>query len=207
MRFMTNEVKMADPGPLGLAAFALTTFVLSCINANLVPGDILGTVIPLALFYGGLTQLLAGMWEFKSGNTFGATAFASYGAFWIALGVFVHLQLVGELKFGNNAGIALGLFLLGWTIFTFYMWIASFKTNKALFTVFTLLILAFIFLTIGAFDSSTATQIGGWIGILTAIAAWYTSAAAVINSTFGRVVLSVGARPAHVSSSKSNLKA
>lgn len=190
---MSNEVKIADPGPLGLAAFALTTFVLSSINANLVPGDILGTFLPLALFYGGLTQLLAGMWEFRSGNTFGATAFSSYGAFWMALGVFVHLQLVGELKFGAHGGIALGLFLLAWTIFTFYMWIGSFKTNKALVVVFSLLLVTFIFLTLGAFGASSFTVIGGWLGILTAVAAWYTSAAGLINSTFGRVVLSVGA--------------
>ncbi len=190
-----NEVKIADPGPLGLAAFALTTFVLSSVNAGLFPGDVLGTFLPLALFYGGLAQLLAGMWEFRKNNTFGATAFASYGAFWIALGTMVYLELNGLLKFGKDGDVALGLFLVSWTIFTLYMWIGSFKTNKALVVVFTLLLVTFILLDIGALGGATgATMLGGWIGILTAIAAWYTSAAGVINSTYGKVVLSVGAK-------------
>ncbi len=190
---MANEVKVADPGPLGLAAFALTTFVLSSINAGLFPGDVLGTFLPIALFYGGLAQLLAGMWEFRNNNTFGATAFSSYGAFWISLGALVYLELTGVLKFQTDANVALGLFLIAWTIFTFYMWIGSFRTNKALLAVFTLLLLTFILLDIGAFGASGATMLGGWVGILTAIAAWYTSAAGVINSVFGKVVLSVGA--------------
>ncbi|HHY67030.1 acetate uptake transporter [Kyrpidia sp.] len=195
---MASEVKItgiSDPGPLGLAAFALTTFVLSSINAGLFPEAVLGTFLPLALFYGGLAQLLAGMWEFRTGNTFGATAFSSYGAFWMSLGTFVYLQLKGVLDFKVDAGVALGLFLLAWTIFTFYMWIGSFRTNKALITVFTLLFLTFVLLTVGAFGSVGATHVGGWLGILTAVVAWYTSAAGVINSTFGRTVLSVGAKP------------
>ncbi|RIV22900.1 hypothetical protein D2Q93_08720 [Alicyclobacillaceae bacterium I2511] len=194
---MENEVKIigvnvSDPGPLGLAGFALTTFVLSTVNAGLFPGTVLGTFLPLALFYGGLAQLLAGMWEFRTGNTFGATAFTSYGAFWMSLGTLVYLELNGTLKFGPDANIALGLFLIAWTIFTFYMWIGSFGTNKALISVFTLLLLTFIFLDFGAFGSANMTKIGGWLGILTGIAAWYASAAGVINSTFGKTVLSVG---------------
>jgi len=198
-----SQAKLADPGPLGLAAFALTTFVLSCVNAGVFPGGVLGTFLPLALFYGGTVQLLAGMWEFKNGNTFGSTAFSSYGGFWISLGALVYLELKGVLDFKADGNVALGLFLLAWTIFTFYMWIASFKTNRALVVVFTLLTITFILLTIGAFSSQAMTVAGGWFGILTAIAAWYTSAAGVINSTYGRVVLSVGAKPASVDHSAS----
>lgn len=200
-----NQGKVSDPGPLGLAAFALTTFVLSTINAGWFSGAIVGVVIPLALFYGGVAQLLAGMWEFKTGNTFGSTAFTSYGAFWIALGALVYLEVHGVLNFGADANVALGLFLLSWTIFTFYMWIGSFRTNRALVTVFTLLFLTFLFLTIGAFGSASMTKVGGWLGILTAVAAWYASAAGVINSTFGRTVLSVGAKQAQTDSA--NMKA
>ncbi|MCF8564718.1 acetate uptake transporter [Alicyclobacillus tolerans] len=190
---MADPVKTADPGPLGLAAFALTTFVLSSVNAGIFPAAVLGTFLPLALFYGGLGQLLAGMWEFRSGNTFGATAFTSYGAFWMSLGTLVYLELKGVLDFKADGAIALGLFLLAWTIFTFYMWIGSFATNRALVVVFTLLFITFILLTIGALAAPGATAIGGWMGVLTAIAAWYTSAAGVINATFGKKVLSVGA--------------
>ncbi len=204
---MANEVKIADPGPLGLAAFALTTFVLSAVNANLFPGDVLGTFLPLALFYGGLAQLLAGMWEFRNGNTFGATAFSSYGAFWISLGAMVYLELKGVLAFGKDADVALGLFLVAWTIFTLYMWVASFRTNKALLVVFTLLTITFILLDIGAFGATGATKLGGWIGILTALSAWYASAAGVINPLFGREVLSVGAaKPAAAPASSSHAR-
>ncbi len=194
---MENEVKItgvsvSDPGPLGLAGFALTTFVLSAVNAGLFPSIALGTFLPLALFYGGLAQFLAGMWEFRTGNTFGATAFSSYGAFWMSLGTLVYLELNGVLKFGSDANTALGLFLISWTAFTFYMWVGSFGTNRALIIVFTLLLLTFIFLDFGAFGAANMTKIGGWLGIFTGIAAWYASAAGIINNTFGKTILSVG---------------
>jgi uncharacterized protein len=175
---------IADPAPLGLAAFAMTTFVLSLANANFYP--LAGTAaISLALFYGGLGQLLAGMWEFKRGNTFGATAFSSYGAFWLA---FWYLLT-------HNPGTSLtptvvGTFLFAWTIFTGYMMIPTFKLNGALVTVFVLLFITFALLTIGAYNSkASVTHAGGWVGVLTALAAWYTSAAIVANDVFGKTVL------------------
>jgi succinate-acetate transporter protein len=184
-----KESAIADPGPLGLACFALTTFCLSMVNAGLVVKESVAVVIALALVYGGATQILAGMWEFKKNNTFGATAFSSYGAFWIFLGVF---ELLGAQKILVIPPQGVWLFLLAWTIFTFYMWIGSFGTNKALVTTFTLLLLAFILLTIGAAGNTSAHTMGGYAGILTAIVAWYTSFAGVLNNTFGRVVLPVG---------------
>lgn len=184
-----KESSIADPGPLGLACFALTTFCLSMVNAGFVDKSATIVVIALALVYGGATQILAGMWEFKKNNVFGATAFASYGAFWISLGVF---DLLSTLKLVTVPSQGVWLFLLAWTIFTFYMWIGSFATNKALLTTFTLLLIAFILLTIGAAGNAAAHTWGGYIGILTALVAWYTSAAGVINTVNGRVVLPVG---------------
>jgi len=181
---------IADPAPLGLAAFALTTFVLSFFNADLVNKGGEPVVLGLALAYGGLAQLLAGMWEFRNNNTFGATAFTSFGAFWISL--FVFDQFLADSVPAAQLGNAVGLYLIGWGIFTAYMWIASFRVSVAVMIVFALLAPTFIVLGIGnAADNSTIIQIGGWLGIATAIAAWYASFASVTNRTFGRVVLPV----------------
>src|SRR5216110_3891156 len=111
---------IADPGPLGLAAFALTTFVLSMFNADLVGAGGEPVVLGLALAYGGLAQLFAGMWEFRTGNTFGATAFTSYGAFWLSFWAFEQFyakDITDKVALGN----AVGLFLIGWGVFTAYM--------------------------------------------------------------------------------------
>jgi succinate-acetate transporter protein len=180
---------IADPAPLGLAAFALTTFILSLANAKVYPSAA-GAAVYTAIAYGGTVQLLAGMWEFKRGNTFGATAFSSYGAFWIA--VFFIVQ-VGKIDPGDPANAALmGTFFLGWVIFTAYMTIATMRLNVALFAVFLLLTLTFLALCIGSFQASSGwIKLGGWLGVATAAAAWYTSFAIVLKSTFGRDVLPV----------------
>ena len=174
----------ANPAPLGLCAFALTTFVLSAANAKLFDGA--GIVIGLALFYGGLAQILAGMWEFKTGNTFGATAFTSYGAFWLAVGASIQFKLIP-----NEA--AFGFFLLGWTIFTGVMLLASLKTNAALMTVFILLFVTFILLTADAFGAGTK-QSGGYFGLATAAAAWYVALAGLLASMPSAFTLPVGPR-------------
>jgi succinate-acetate transporter protein len=181
---------IGDPAPLGLAAFALTTFVLSFFNAGLVSDKGLPVVLGLALAYGGITQLLAGMWEFRNNNTFGATAFTSYGAFWISY--FVLEQFHASKIPAANLGKAVGLYLIAWGIFTTYMWIASFRVSVAVMVVFALLAATFIVLGIGeANGTSSIVKAGGWIGIATAIAAWYASFAGVTNKTFGRVILPV----------------
>jgi hypothetical protein len=178
---------IADPAPLGLAGFAMTTFVLSLANAKVWPAGA-AAAVALALAYGGGAQLLAGMWEFKRGNTFGATAFSSYGAFWLS---FWYLNTHTAIA-PADAPVVVGTFLLGWTIFTAYMAIATFRLNMALVAVFVLLTLTFVFLTIGAFHSSDGwTKLGGWVGVATAAAAWYTSFAIVLKSTFNRDVLPV----------------
>lgn len=187
------QPSIADPGPLGLAGFAMTTFVLSVFNANLLNAGLLTVVLPLALFYGGIAQLLAGMWEFRKGNTFGALAFASYGAFWLSYYWFVHVIAAG-LQPAGEVHKAVGLFLLVWTIFTLYMTVAAMRTNGAVLAVFVALTLAFLFLTIGAFASTDPaksgwTHLGGWIGLITAVLAWYASFAGVANSTWGKAIL------------------
>jgi uncharacterized protein len=185
--------KVADPGPLGLAAFALTTFVLSFFNAGLAPASGEPVVFGLAFAYGGLAQLLAGMWEFRTGNTFGAVAFTSYGAFWLSFWAYVQF-FADDLpaKDPGVAGHAVGLYLIAWGIFTTYMFIASLRTTAAVALVFALLATTFIVLGIGDVSATEdVTKAGGWLGIATAIAAWYASFAAVTNSTFGRTVLPV----------------
>jgi succinate-acetate transporter protein len=182
--------KPADPGPLGLGAFAMTTFVLSMFNSNLVDGKGgLPVVLGLALAYGGIVQLIAGIWEFRTGNTFGAVAFCSFGAFWIsfwALNVFYAKGITG------NVGNAVGVYLWAWAIFTAYMTIAALRVSGAVLIVFVLLTATFILLAIGSDGAqATATHWGGYLGLATAAAAWYASAAAVTNSTFGRTVMPV----------------
>ena len=184
----TVASRVADPGPLGLAAFAMTTFFLSTVNAGLVPASVSGGVLALAFFYGGIAQVLAGMWEFVKGNTFGATAFASYGAFWLAVWYLLDRGVLAGM--GADEGKGFGLFLLGWTIFTFYMFICSINTSGVLIAVFGALTLTFLCLTIGAFGAHTGiTKLGGWLGLITAVLAWYGSMAGVLNSTAKRVVL------------------
>ncbi|MEA2448486.1 MAG: uncharacterized protein QOG63_418 [Thermoleophilaceae bacterium] len=181
----------ADPGPLGLAAFALTTFVLSMFNSGLVSEKGLPVVLGLALAYGGLAQLLAGMWEFRTGNTFGAVAFTSYGAFWLSFWAFNQFY-ADKITSPVTTGHAVGLYLIAWGIFTAYMFIASLRVSVAVAVVFALLAATFIVLGIGdATANVDVSKAGGFIGIATAIAAWYASFAAVANSTFGRTILPV----------------
>jgi succinate-acetate transporter protein len=182
---------IADPGPLGLAAFAGTTFFLSVVNTNMLGATVEGVVLGLALFYGGIAQLLAGMWEFVKGNTFGAVAFASFGAFWLS-----YWYLTNHLPTGaapKDVFHAVGVYLLMWTIFTAYMAVAATRTTGAVLAVLVLLTLTFLALTIGWLDNHSTNwiKVGGWLGIITAAAAWYASFAAVVNSTFKRVVMPV----------------
>lgn len=179
--------RVADPAALGLAGFAMTTFALSIGNTN-VWGAGAKAALALALVYGGAVQLFAGMWEFVRRNTFGALAFSSYGAFWIAYYVFVKFVAPGVSP--SDLPVATGVFLLGWTFFTFYMVPASFRISVAVATVFVLLTATFACLTVGAFHSSVGwTKTGGWLGVATAAVAWYTSFAIVVNETFKKTVI------------------
>src|SRR5437016_14165297 len=190
----------ADPAPLGLGAFALTTFILSGHNATFIP-DLIW--VGPALFYGGVAQLLAGMWEFRNRNVFGATAFSTYGGFWLSLGVFVVLiqttKLGGALKGAADVPNALAWFLIAFAIFNFYMLLWSTRMNMAVFGVFLKLQVTEILLAVGflmeahGHPNNGWIHAGGWVGILTAAVAWYTSAAGVVNGMSPTPVVPVGA--------------
>ena len=190
---------VADPAPLGLAGFATTTFILSMINADLVGGGVAtaaGIVAGMAFAYGGIAQFAAGLWEFRNGNTFGATAFCSYGMFWLSFYLLLHVTASALPK--TEAFSAIGLYLWAWAIFTAYMTVAALRTTGAVFAVFLLLTITFILLGIGnsALTGTLSTtnstiKIGGYVGLATAIVAWYASFAGVLNDTWGKTVLPV----------------
>ena len=189
---------VADPAPLGLAGFALTTFLLSGHNATFIP-DIIW--VSPALFYGGLAQLLAGMWEYRNRNVFGATAFSTYGGFWLGLGIFVVLletTKLGAGLHGPDVPNALAWFLFAFAIFNFYMLLWSTRINVAVFSVFLTLQLTEVLLVIGFFreahghPNNWILHAGGWVGVVTAAVAWYTSAAGVVNGMSPGPVVPVG---------------
>jgi succinate-acetate transporter protein len=156
--------------------------LLSCFNAGLVAKNLEAVVLPVALFYGGIVQVLAGMWEFRKANAFGALAFSSYGAFWLSLAAYIKFVAPGLPA--DSAGSATGLFLLSWTIFTASMTVVALRTDRVLASVFVTLLATFVFLTVGALaGSATIGLIGGYLGILTAVLAWYASFRGVAKAT------------------------
>jgi uncharacterized protein len=191
---------IADPAPLGLAAFALTTFLLSAKNADWMSHAGSLTFVGYAFAYGGLVQLLAGMWEFRNRNVFGCTAFSTYGGFWIGLYFYVHdfgLGLVGAGKIAEF-NHDLGWILLAFAVFNTYMLILSTQVNLAVFAVFLTLEITEIVGAIANFDAGShlaptgLVKTAGYIGIVTAIAAWYASAAGVSNGMGGKLRFPVG---------------
>ncbi|HEX3055267.1 MAG TPA: acetate uptake transporter [Gaiellaceae bacterium] len=198
---LVEGVPAADPAPLGLAAFALTTFLLSGHGASFIPDAIW---IGPALFYGGIVQLLAGMWEFRNRNVFGATAFSTYGGFWLGLGSVVVLADVSKTFAASLAGAnltnALAWFLIAFAIFNTYMLLWSMRVSVAVFGVFltlevTEIVLAAAYFNLSHGGSSYLLHVGGWCGVVTAAVAWYTSAAGVVNGMSPVPVLPVGAAP------------
>jgi uncharacterized protein len=192
---------VADPAPLGLGAFALTTFLLSAANAGWMTKATGSAWLGFAFSYGGLCQLLAGMWEFRNRNVFGATAFSTYGGFWIGIGLWA--LLVAPPPAGASplvaaahaaaAGKDLGWILLAFAIFNTYMLLWSTMVNMAVFAVFLTLEATEVILFIGQFGAnSNVIKIGGYVGVVTALTAWYTSAAGVANGLRGRPLLPVG---------------
>jgi succinate-acetate transporter protein len=181
----------ADPGPLGLASFAATTFILSMFNSGLMGKAGEPIVLGMALAVGGLAQFVAGMWEFRTGNTFGAVAFTSFGAFWLSFWAFNQFYAT-KITDPTTVGHAVGLYLITWGIFTAYMTIASLRVSAAVCLVFVLLTATFLLLGIGNADASDSiVKAGGYFGLATALAAWYASFAGVTNGTFRRTVLPV----------------
>jgi len=183
------DSKQANPAALGLGGFALTTFILNIVNAGLISGENLGMVLPIGIFYGGLAQFCAGMWEFKRGDTFGATCFSSFGAFWMSVAVLIILENTGVISPVPREGMA--VMFIAWGIFTAYATIASLKVNKAVTSIFVTLTILFFLLVAGEWNS-TVHKIAGYEGILCALIAWYTAAAVLINTLFERDVLPLG---------------
>jgi len=184
----------ADPAPLGLAAFALTTFLLSAANAHWMTTATGDAWLGFALAYGGLAQFAAVMWEFRNRNVFGATAFGTYGAFWIGIGLWALLVAPPPAGAGPAAVLAhaaatgkdLGWILLAFAIFNTYMLLWSTLLNWAIFGVFLTLEATEIVLFIGNFAANAnIVKVGGYVGVLTALVAWYASAAIVVNTMRG----------------------
>jgi succinate-acetate transporter protein len=191
----------ADPAPLGLAAFALTTFLLSAANAGWMKSATGDAWLGFAFAYGGLGQLLAGMWEFRNRNVFGATAFSTYAGFWIGLGLWALLVApapagAGPLAVAAHAAAAqqdVAWILLAFAIFNTYMLLWSTQVNAAVFGVFLTLEVTEVVLFIGNFAANASiVKVGGYVGVLTALVAWYTSAAGVINGMRGAPFVPVG---------------
>lgn len=182
---------IADPVPVGIAGFGMTTFVLSCVNAGFFGGSASAPmVLGLAIFYGGIVQLLAGMWAFRKGETFAAVAFCSYGGgFWLSY--YFLVWVVGPHLPASVVGNATGLYLLGWLIFTFYMTIAALRTNAAILWVFITLTATYLLLVLAELGvaSSTLLPIAGYVGITCGVTAWYVAFAHVTNATFGRELI------------------
>lgn len=184
-------MKLANPAPLGLTGFALTTWMLSMVNAGWFTGDSVPLVLACAFAFGGTAQFAAGLMEMPRGNTFGFVAFCSYGAFWWNFALFVQF-------FAAKVPAAfVGWWLAMWGLFTFFMWIGSFALNKAVQLVFLALWITFLVLAVGEWTGiALLHQAGGYLGLVTAALAFYLAAAEVINETHGRVVLPIGAPPA-----------
>lgn len=202
----TTERKIANPAPLGLSAFALTTFVLSLINVQARGVTTPNIVVASAYGYGGLVQLLAGMWEMAVGNTFGATALSSYGGFWIAFGITLTpggFAIVDAYSADNGLTFdyAFGFFLFGWFIFTFILLICTLRSTVAFFLLFFFLDLAFLLLAIGYIlpqDGAPDTKIikaGGYFGLFAAFAAWYNALAGIADSSNSFFVIPVAHFP------------
>jgi len=184
--------KFGNPAPLGLCAFALTTFVLSLTNANTRHVSTPNIVVGLAYAYGGIIQLLAGMWEMAVGNTFGATALSSYGGFWISYGIIQTggFGIVAAYEDptndpnGHQLHAALGFYLIAWFIFTFMMCLCTMRSTLAFFSLFFFLDITFMLLAIGNFMMSDATiRAAGVFGLITAFIAWWNALAGLLDST------------------------
>jgi succinate-acetate transporter protein len=181
------SARLADPVPVGLAGFGLTTFMLSMIEVGAVSKSALPVVLGSALAYGGILQLLAGMWAFVRHNTFAAVALGSYGAFWISYWALNTFYLSKIPVAEQNS--ALGLFLISWAVFSFYMWIVSFRVNLGVMLVFVTLWPAYLLLGLGTVNASAGlTHIGGAFGIATALLAWYVSFAETLHNTIGKAI-------------------
>ena len=183
----------ANPGPLGLMAFGLTTVLLNGHNAGLIP--LSGIILSMGVFYGGIAQVIAGIMEWKKNSTFGMTAFLSYGFFWLTfVGIFAFPKWIGGAALDLGAtSTGLGYYLIAWGLFTGLMFVATLRINRSLQTVFLSLTILFVLLAVGEWTGNeTITKIAGWEGIFVGLSAVYGSIAQVWNELYGRVILPIG---------------
>jgi succinate-acetate transporter protein len=189
-----EPLKIANPGPLGLFGFGLTTVVLSCINAGILPPETVPVIVPLAFAYGGVAQLIAGFLEFKVGNTFGMVAFTSFGLFWWWFALLKWTVGAGWLKAPPAVGIA--CVLLMWGVFTFLLWIVTFRLSLGVWSIFLLLWITFFLLAAGDaginLGNMSFGKTGGYLGLITGIDAMVVGFIEVLNATAGRVVVPLG---------------
>ncbi|QBD81650.1 hypothetical protein EPA93_39045 [Ktedonosporobacter rubrisoli] len=192
--------EIANPIPLGLSAFAFTTAIIGCVFAGFIlpgVGAAISAAAAAAVVYGGIVQILAGMWEFRKDNTLAATLFSAYGGFLVALGVVLMptLGIASELNRTNALHPALGLFFLCWTIFSAVLFLASLRNSLALLITLALMFLSYLFLTIGELTGASTGLliIGGWLGIVCALVAWYTALAGILHSANSTFRLPIGA--------------
>ena len=188
-----NKPALANVGALGLGGFALSTFILNIVNAGWVDASAVGIVMPVAMLYGGLAQFMAGMWDVRRGDIFGATCFTSFGAFWMGLALFFFMKFAGIQAFVDVTPAGVAIVLIAWGIFTFYATIASLKLPRVITWVFITLTILFFLLAIGEFVPVVHT-IAGYEGVLCALIAWYASAGTLINTVHGKTVLPLGVR-------------
>lgn len=186
------EEKLSNPAPLGLMGFGMTTVLLNVHNAGII--ELSTMILAMGIFYGGIGQIIAGVLEFKKGNTFGTTAFTSYGLFWLTL-VYLVWYRAGGIVSQAPSSHAMGYYLFMWGLFTFLMWIATFGKPRALQVVFFTLFVLFWLLALKDFTGNEVIgRLAGWEGILCGFSAIYFAMAQVINESLGRTVLPVGAR-------------
>jgi len=183
----TAQARQTSAAPLGLAAFALNLFLLSLAYTTLLPAALTPLFLTSAIFYGA-GEFVAGFFEYRIGNSYTGLVFVSFGAFWLATGSLVLLQLLNIIKFGSSGGTAFAIYLIGWTVFVFYLWIGSFYVNRAAIATFTVLMGVLIAFILGFFGL-IPLQIGAWLGVLDALLAWYMSAGMILNEMTGRVLL------------------
>jgi succinate-acetate transporter protein len=182
------EPVLGNPAPLGLMGFGMTTVLLNLWNAGIIPLD--SPILTMGLFYGGVAQIIAGSLEFRKGNTFGMTAFLSYGLFWESFAVIVLFKIMGLVSFTPSSSLAAYLFM--WGLFTLLMFIGTLRLNGALMFVFGSLFILFFLLAAGnAWNNSSVVTFAGYEGIICGLSAMYTSIAQLLNEVYGRIVLPI----------------
>jgi hypothetical protein len=187
---MTEKDLLANPAPLGLMGFGMTTVLLNLFNASILTSASMGMILGMGMFYGGLAQVIAGVMEFKKGNTFGTTAFTSYGLFWLSLVAILVIPALGWA--GKVDALSMAAYLFMWGLFTTYMFIGTLKKNRALQFIFGTLALLFFLLAIADYTGSSMIKtIAAYEGVICGLSAIYLACAEVLNDSYGKNILPV----------------